>query len=185
MFVEAFPFWTAQGQGCICPAMRNMRDRIRHTILFETLGLCISTPLAAWLLGRHMASIGIMAVYISGMAMAGNYVFNLAFDHALVFLDRPVHVRPPWMRAVHAALFEVFLLLFTVPFVAWWLDMTIIHAFLTDIGFAAFYLVFAYLFNWAYDVVFPMPVEEAFLMCGQRGKWRSGSSIRKSCLFCR
>lgn len=127
--------------------------------MFEILGLCISTPLAAWVLDRHVGSIGVMAVFISLAAMAGNYIFNLAFDHALVFLGRPVNVRPPWMRAMHAVLFEAFLLIFTVPFVAWWLDMTVIHAFLTDIGFAAFYLVYAYLFNWAYDVVFPMPVE--------------------------
>ena len=26
-----------------------------------------------------------------------------------------------------------------------------------DLGFAGFYLVYAFVFNWAYDVVFPIP----------------------------
>lgn len=137
--------------------MRTTRDRIRHTILFEVLGLCLCTPLASWVLDRHVTAIGLMAVVISLTAMVWNYLFNLLFDHLLVRSGRPVNVRPPWMRTAHAILFETSLLVFTVPFVAWWLELGLIEAFLTDLGFALFYLVYAYLFNWAYDVVFPMP----------------------------
>lgn len=106
-----------------------------------------------------MFRIGTMSVIISMTAMVCNYLFNLGFDHLLRALGRPVHVRPPWLRAIHAVSFEASLLIITVPFVAWWLDMGLWTAFVTDIGFALFFLGYAYIFNWVYDRVFPMPLD--------------------------
>lgn len=139
--------------------MRTQADRLRHTLLFELLGLITCTPLASWVLDRELFKVGAMSVIISLTAMACNYLYNLAFDHLLVRLGRPVHVRPPWLRAVHAICFEGSLLCLTTPFVAWWLDLGLLAALITDLGIALFFLVYAYIFNWAYDVVFPMPVE--------------------------
>lgn len=67
------------------------------------------------------------------------------------------------MRVLHAALFEASLIIFTIPMVAWWLDMTLWAAFLTDLGFTLFFLVYAFVYNWVYDVVFPMPVKSQAL----------------------
>jgi len=139
--------------------MRTQADRLRHTILFELIGLLTCTPLASWILDRDLIRVGTMSIAISMTAMGCNYLFNLAFDHLLVKLGRPVNVRPPWLRAIHAVSFESCLLLITVPFVAWWLDLSLWAAFVTDIGFALFFLIYAYIYNWAYDAVFPMPVE--------------------------
>ena len=40
--------------------------------------------------------------------------------------------------------------------VAWWLDMTLLQALLLDIGFAIFFIAYAFACNWAYDIVFPV-----------------------------
>jgi uncharacterized membrane protein len=141
--------------------MRTTADRIRHTLLFEIIGLAICVPLAAWILDKGLAQIGALSIVLSLTAMWLNYVFNLIFDIALVRLGRPVNVRPVWMRVLHAMLFEASLLILTIPVVAWWLDMTLWTAFLTDIGFALFFLIYAFIYNWVYDVVFPMPVKSA------------------------
>ncbi len=101
-----------------------------------------------------------MSITISVTAMVFNYLYNLVFDKILVALNKPVHVRPAWMRGLHAVLFELSLLTMTVPFVAWWLDMTLWNALIADIGFALFFLVYAFAYNWVYDIVFPMPVPE-------------------------
>lgn len=143
---------------CILSRMRTTADRIRHTILFELIGLCTCTPLASWILDKDMSRIGIMSISISMTAMVCNYLYNLIFDKVLVALKHPVNVRPTWMRALHAVLFELSLLTLTVPFVAWWLDLTLWHALIADIGFALFFLVYAFVYNWVYDIVFPMPV---------------------------
>ena len=139
-------------------SMRTSADRIRHTLLFEIIGLAICTPLASWILDKGLAQIGALSIVLSLAAMCVNYVFNLVFDLALVRLGRPVHLRPVRMRVLHAMLFETSLIILTLPMVAWWLDMTLWAAFLTDMGFALFFLIYAFVYNWAYDVVFPMPV---------------------------
>ncbi len=94
-----------------------------------------------------MSRIGIMSLAISMTAMVCNYLYNLLFDKALVALNRPVNVRPTWMRVLHAVLFELSLLTLTVPFVAWWLDLTLWHALIADIGFALFFLVYAFVYT--------------------------------------
>jgi len=137
--------------------MRTTADRLRHTILFEMIGLAACTPLAAWILGKGLVQIGSLGIVLSLTAMGANYLFNLLFDLTLIRLGRPVNVRPPWMRALHAILFETSLIVLMVPVVAWWLDMTLWTAFLTDIGFSLFFLVYAFVYNWVYDAVFPMP----------------------------
>ena len=138
--------------------MRTSADRIRHTILFEIIGLTICTPFASWILNRGLAQIGTLGIALSLTAMCVNYIFNLVFDLALVRLGRPVNVRPTWMRVIHAVLFETSLIILTIPMVAWWLDITLLTALLTNIGFSLFFLVYAFVYNWAYDVVFPVPV---------------------------
>jgi len=140
--------------------MRTQADRLRHTILFELIALVTCTPLASWILDKDLSRIGAMAIFLSCSAMVCNYAFNLVFDHMLKKLGRPVHHRPPRLRVIHALLFEGSFLVITVPVVAWWLDMTLWAAFVTDLGFAGFFLIYAYVFNWAYDRIFPMPVSD-------------------------
>ena len=138
--------------------MRTAADRLRHTLMFEVFGLVLSTPLAAMILHRPVYKVGALAVGLSITAMAWNLVYNILFDHLLIRLGRRLDDRPFWLRALHAVCFEGGLLVFTVPAVAIWLNMPLVQAFLADMGFVLFYLVYAYLFNYAYDRVFPIPV---------------------------
>ena len=132
--------------------------------MFEIIGLAICAPLASWILDKGLAQVGVLSIVLSLTAMMLNYVFNLVFDISLVWLGRPVNLRPVWMRVLHAMLFEVSLLILTVPVVAWWLDMTLWTAFITDIGFALFFLIYAFAYNWTYDIVFPIPVGRTVLV---------------------
>ena len=137
--------------------MRTSSDRIRHTILFELIGLALVTPFASWVLDKSLVQVGSLGIALSLTAMCVNYFYNLIFDIALVRMGRPVNMRPPWLRVLHAILFETCLIILTIPMVAWWLDMTFLKAFITDIGFTLFFLVYAFVYNWTYDAIFPMP----------------------------
>ena len=61
------------------------------------------------------------------------------------------------IRIVHAVLFEAGLVIAGLFLIAWWLDLTCIDAFLLDISLSAFFLVYAFCYNWGYDMVFPVP----------------------------
>lgn len=140
--------------------MRNTFDRIRHTLGFEITGMIMSVPLFAHLMDRSLDKTGVLAVGMSLTAMIWNYGYNLAFDHLMVRMGRRVDDRPPKLRMMHALGFETSFLCVTVPAVAWWLEMSFLQALIMDIGMAGFYTVHAYIYNWAYDRVFPMPVTE-------------------------
>jgi uncharacterized membrane protein len=136
--------------------MRTTRDRIRHAISFEIIGLAIFTPLAALVFGLPMEHVGVVGVVSATLATGWNYVYNLGFDH-LMQRFRGGTRKTLALRVAHAVLFELGLLVVLLPFIAWYLGVTIWQALVMDIAFALFYLVYAFFFNLAYDRVFPLP----------------------------
>ena len=136
--------------------MRSTPDRIRHALSFEITALLIVIPLGALGFGLELHDIGVVAVVSSTIATLWNYVYNILFDHTMMRLKGYV-AKTLRVRIVHTLLFEVGLLLALIPFIAWYLGMTIWQAFLLDLTFALFYLVYTFVFNWAYDTVFPIP----------------------------
>lgn len=148
--------------------MRTFRDRLRHALSFEIIALVIITPLGAWAFGIPLGSIGFVAVVSATIATAWTYLYNLVFDHALLRFAGDVRKSVP-MRIVHALLFEAGLLLILLPFIAWYLQVSLLDAFLMDLSFAVFYLGYTFMFNWLYDLVFPLPSSSAVDGGGRTG----------------
>jgi uncharacterized membrane protein len=63
--------------------MRTTRDRIRHAISFELIGLALITPLGAWAFGMPVADIGVVGVGAATLATVWKYIYNLGFDAAM------------------------------------------------------------------------------------------------------
>ena len=95
-----------------------------------------------------------MAVVISLMARVWNFIYNYIFDLVESSLDGHRSTRKISMRLLHALLFEVGLLIVTVPLVAYWLEMNLVAALLVDIGFVVFYLVYAFFYNYIFDKIY-------------------------------
>ena len=140
--------------------MRSTGDRLRHVTLFEIIGLALVTPLGVWAFDRPYVEIGAVAIGSSVVATAWNYGYNLAFDTVLMRLRGTTWKTVP-LRIFHACLFEAGLIVVLMPLIAWYLGISLWHALVMDAGFAAFYVVYAFVFNWIYDVVFPIPDEPA------------------------
>ena len=49
------------------------------------------------------------------------------------------------------------LLVLLIPMIAWYLGIGLLQALLMDLAIVAFYLVYTFFFNIAYDRVFPLP----------------------------
>ena len=146
--------------------MRNTRDRIRHATSFELIALIMITPLGAWAFDEPVHDIGMITIVSATIAMVLNYAFNLLFDLAMLHYIGNL-AKSLIMRIVHAVLFEVGLLTVLMPFIAWYLDIALFQAFLIDASFSLFYLIYAFVFNWGYDVLFPIPKRP---MTGIEGK---------------
>ena len=48
-------------------------------------------------------------------------------------------------------------MLFLVPLMAWWLDISLLEALIADLAILAFFFVYAIAFTWAFDRVFGLP----------------------------
>lgn len=148
--------------------MRSARDRIRHAVLFEAIALLLVTPLGGLIFGVPIGQFGVVAVFSATVAMAWNYVFNLGFDRALMRLRGGVGKSLP-LRVFHALLFEVGLTCLLVPFIALYLGVSLWQAFLMDVSLIGFYAVYAFAFNWVYDVLVPVsPQLPDSKTCGRR-----------------
>ena len=139
------------------PRLRSLPDRLRQIALFEVGGLLLITPPFVWLSGVPLAeSIGLLAI-IALLAALWNAVYNTSFDWIEGRLTgRTADLRPYLWRVVHACGFEGGLVLMSLPIVMWWAGMSWLEALLADIALALAYVAYAFVFNLAYDRVFPI-----------------------------
>lgn len=136
--------------------MRSTADRIRQALSFEVIGLVLVTPLFAFLFNHSMSDIGVVAFIGATAATIWNYLFNLGFDKALLRWRGDVRKTLP-LRILHAVLFEGTLLVLLLPLFAWYLGVSLLTALMMDLAFALFYMVYAFVFTWGYDSLFPVP----------------------------
>src|SRR5690606_11474590 len=129
---------------------RSLAERAFHAILFEVLAIGISATLAAWLTGHSISSMGFLTAAIATMAVIWNMIYNWLFDQ---LQHRWGFERTLWVRAAHSCGFELGLLFAAIPFAAWWLEVTLWHALILDIGLVLFYLPYAFFFNLGYDTI--------------------------------
>lgn len=136
--------------------MRSFSDRVRHAISFEIIGLALVTPLGSWAFDMPLHDIGIVSIVSATIATVWNFVYNYVFDLALKRFTGATEKRL-LMRVCHALLFELGLIAFLMPFIAWYLAISLWQAWVMDMSFALFYVFYAFVFNWVYDRVFPLP----------------------------
>lgn len=130
--------------------MKNVSftERLVHAVGYEVFAVLLCAPLLSWIMGKSLATAGALAVTLSVIAMLWNMVYN-----ALV--DRYVRVeRIHWKvgaRFVHGLGFEAGLVVWCLPVAAWMLDISLLQAFMVELGFFVIILPYTVLYNWAFD----------------------------------
>lgn len=97
-----------------------------------------------------MLHFGALALILAVCAMASNMIYNHAYE---IVERRYGWRRTVGMRVWHTLGFEVFFMSLALPLTAWWLKISVIDAFLLDLVFSVFFMLYAFCFNWVYDVV--------------------------------
>jgi uncharacterized membrane protein len=128
---------------------RTLTERFLHATAFELIATVICAPAIAMALGDSVWKAGALTVTISAIAMAWNMAFNALFDR---LQRRHGFRKTPRVRVAHAIVFEIGLTAVVVPLTAWWLGITLWHAFLLDLALLAFFLPYTFAFNWIWDV---------------------------------
>ncbi|MDI2091536.1 PACE efflux transporter [Commensalibacter oyaizuii] len=135
--------------------MRTYKDRVRHAILFEIIGLLIFTPSAVLMFNQSVEHMGVIGIFSSFAATIWNFIYNICFDKVLLHFRGDVQ-KSMIIRLYHTVLFEVGLMIVTLPAIAWYLGISVLDAFIMDVAIVIFYLVYAFFFNIIYDYIFPV-----------------------------
>lgn len=127
----------------------TFKERFFHASLFELGALLVAigfVKLVSTETSTHTAFGLSVAIAITAMVL--NFSFNYCFDK--VFTGRR-EARGWWLRLFHTTAFETTLLIFTVPMVAFAMDLGWWQALLADISLTLVVMVYALIFNWVYD----------------------------------
>ena len=129
---------------------KSLTERIIHAVSFEGLATLILAPTAAWLMQRSVVEMGGLSILLATLAMVWNLIYNAIFDRIW-----PVSrvVRTLKVRALHAIGFECGFITIGVTTVALLLGVSLIQAFMLEIGFMLFFLPYTMLFNWVWDTL--------------------------------
>lgn len=139
--------------------MKPVTRRVLQAVLYEAIAIAFVGPVLSLAFGAPPASTFGLAVVLSGIALAWNYVFNTLFERWEA--RQPVRGRSARRRIAHAIGFEGGLTFWLVPFMAWWLDVGLWPALLLDLAMLLFFLVYTFVFTWAFDRLFGLPAAAA------------------------
>lgn len=125
---------------------KTLTERVIHAITFEGLATLILAPTAAWLMQRSVVEMGGLSILLATLAMVWNIIYNAAFDRLWPVSRFPRQLK---VRALHALGFETGF----VIMVAIVLGVSLLQAFMLEIGFMLFFLPYTMAFNWVWDTL--------------------------------
>jgi uncharacterized membrane protein len=96
-----------------------------------------------------MFHFGALALLLAAAAMLSNMMYNHFYE---MVEHRYGWRRTVGMRVWHTIGFEVFFMSIALPLTAWWLNISILDALVLDLVFSAFFMLYAFCFNWVYDI---------------------------------
>ena len=139
--------------------MNPRSRRVLQALLYEVFAIAFVGPVLSLAFDKPPTSTLGLAVVLSTIALAWNYVFNTIFERWES--RQAVRGRSFARRLAHGTGFEGGLTLILVPVMSLWLDITPLNAFLANLGLLAFFFVYAIVFTWAFDRVFGLPQSAA------------------------
>lgn len=135
--------------------MQGVKRKVIYVGGYELLGLAVGTMVMTVLTRKSPATTGLLALMITGIATVWNVSFNYLFEAwERRQRDRTRTVR---RRVLHAVAFQLTLVCFLVPLIAWWLGITLTQAFVLDLVFIVYIPFYTFAYNWAFDRFFGVP----------------------------
>ena len=135
--------------------MQGIKRRVVYITLYEAIAIVAASIGLAAMSGQGLGHSGALAMIASVIAVVWNLAFNALFERWEA--RQTVRGRSVWRRVAHAIGFEGGLVMFLVPTFAWWLDISLMQALVMDLGLVIFFLVYTFVFNWAFDAAFGLP----------------------------
>jgi len=135
--------------------MQGTLRRIVYVSLYEAIAIVMASIGLMLMSGAGVFDSGVLAAVTSVIAVAWNAAFNALFERWEARQQN--RERTLGRRIVHALGFEFGLVVFLVPLMAWWLDVSLWQALVMDLSLVVFFLIYTFVFTWAFDAIFGPP----------------------------
>ncbi|MES2787686.1 MAG: PACE efflux transporter [Pseudomonadota bacterium] len=133
--------------------------RVLQALLYEVFAIAFVGPVLSFAFDKPATSTLALAFVLSSIALGWNYIFNALFERWEARQAR--RGRSFARRLAHGIGFEGGLVVILVPVMAWWLRISLLEAFLANLGLLAFFFFYAIAFTWIFDKVFGLPASAA------------------------
>lgn len=112
--------------------MQGIKRKLVYVTAYELIGMSISTLGLALLAGSTPTTTGPLAVVITTVAVTWNFIYNCLFE----FWERRQAVRGRSIarRVAHAIGFQLTLVVYLIPLIAWWMGISLLEAFWLDLA---------------------------------------------------
>ena len=137
--------------------IRSGPDRVRYALMFEAGIIIVFGVFASVTMDRDFTTTGSLGVALSVIALVVNLVFNSIYDRIDARRGRVPTERNTSQRIVHAVLFELLLVVISLPVIVWWLGIGWWQALLLDAVMMLAVVIYTYYFTLTYDRLFPVP----------------------------
>ena len=135
--------------------MQGVERKLVYVTAYEIIGMAISALGLALLSGHAPSSTGPLAVVITTIAVSWNFIYNSLFEW---WESRQLsRTRTLKRRILHAVGFQLTLVVYLIPLIAWWMGITLWQALLLDMALIVIIPCYTFLFNWAFDKLFGLP----------------------------
>ncbi|TRX75700.1 PACE efflux transporter [Pseudomonas mangiferae] len=135
--------------------MQGLKRKLLYVSLYEVIGMIISTTGLALLSGTAPTHTGPLAVMITSVAVTWNLIYTYLFEW---WESRQAERgRGAKRRIQHAVGFQLTLIVFLIPLIAWWMGTTLWDAFLLDVALIVLIPCYTFGFNWTFDRLFGLP----------------------------
>lgn len=135
--------------------MQGVKRKLVYVTAYEIIGMAISALGLALLSGHAPSTTGPLAVVITTIAVSWNFIYNYVFEW---WESRQVsRTRTLKRRILHAVGFQLTLVVYLIPLIAWWMGITLWQALLLDMALIVIIPCYTFVFNWAFDKLFGLP----------------------------
>lgn len=132
--------------------MQGLKRRIVYVSSYEIIGMVISSVGLALLAGDSVEHTGPLSVMITTIAVTWNFIYNILYEKWEAQQENKS--RTVKRRIAHAIGFQITLVMFLIPLIAWWMDISLVAAFWLDVAFIIIIPIYTFIFNWTFDKLF-------------------------------
>ncbi|HBC8870421.1 TPA: PACE efflux transporter [Proteus mirabilis] len=135
--------------------MQDIKRKIVYVTAYEVFGWVISSVGLALLADSSTAVTGPLALIITTIAVSWNFIYNCLFE----FWEsrQKSRIRTFRRRLAHAVGFQLTLVVYLIPLIAWWLGVSLWQALVMDFALIIIIPCYTFVYNWVFDKIFGLP----------------------------